>query len=90
MLNSWDDDRIGGWVRMYQVLDSGEWLLTDNCLELLRTIPNLDGDQLRVEDVEKMDGDDRTDASNAPRRCHPLPVSRQRRKLTPSSTTETW
>ncbi len=57
-----DDDRVGGWMLMYQMLDSGEWVLTDNCIELLRTLPNLVRDSARVEDVEKMDGDDPADA----------------------------
>jgi hypothetical protein len=58
-----DDDRIGGWMLMYQMLDSGEWLLTDNCIELIRTLPNLVRDQARIEDVEKIDGDDSADAA---------------------------
>lgn len=48
---------------MYQILDAGEWLLTDNCVELIRTLPNLVRDPARVEDVEKMDGDDTADAA---------------------------
>ncbi|MGA7852557.1 MAG: phage terminase large subunit [Candidatus Acidiferrales bacterium] len=58
-----DDDRIGGWMLMYQMLDAGEWLLTDNCIELIRTIPTLVRDSARIEDVEKMDGDDAADAA---------------------------
>ena len=58
-----DDDRVGGWMLMYQMLDACEWLLTDNCIELIRTIPNLIRDPARVEDVEKMDGDDPADAA---------------------------
>ena len=58
-----DDDRVGGWMLMYQMLDAGEWLLTDNCVELIRTLPNLVRDAARVEDVEKMDGDDPADAA---------------------------
>jgi hypothetical protein len=58
-----DDDRIGGWMLMYQMLDAGEWLLTDNCVELIRTLPNLVRDSVRIEDVEKMDGDDAADAA---------------------------
>ena len=58
-----DDDRVGGWMLMYQMLDAGEWLLTDNCIELIRTLPNLVRDPARVEDVEKMDGDDPADAA---------------------------
>jgi phage terminase large subunit len=58
-----DDDRVGGWMLMYQMLDAGEWLLTENCIELIRTLPNLVRDSARVEDVEKMDGDDPADAA---------------------------
>jgi hypothetical protein len=58
-----DDDRIGGWMLMYQMLDAGEWLLTDNCTELIRTLPTLVRDSARIEDVEKMDGDDAADAA---------------------------
>jgi len=47
---------------MYQMLDAGEWLLTENCIELIRTLPNLIRDSARVEDIEKMDGDDPADA----------------------------
>jgi len=58
-----DDDRVGGWMLMYQMLDAGEWLLTENCIELIRGIPNLVRDAVRIEDVEKMDGDDAADAA---------------------------
>ena len=58
-----DNDRIGGWMLMYQMLDANEWLLTDNCIELIRTIPTLVRDMARVEDIEKMDGDDPADAA---------------------------
>ena len=58
-----DNDRVGGWMLMYQMLDAGEWLLTENCVELIRTIPNLVRDSARVEDIEKMDGDDPADAA---------------------------
>ncbi|MGH9746927.1 MAG: hypothetical protein ACRD59_12565 [Candidatus Acidiferrales bacterium] len=58
-----DNDRVGGWMLMYQMLDAGEWMITGNCIELIRTIPNLVRDMSRVEDVEKMDGDDPADAA---------------------------
>jgi hypothetical protein len=58
-----DNDRVGGWMLMYQMLDAGEWLLTENCVELIRTIPSLVRDPARVEDIEKMDGDDPADAA---------------------------
>ena len=58
-----DDDRVGGWMLMYQMLQAGEWLLTDNCFELIRTLPSLVRDPVRVEDIEKCDGDDPADAA---------------------------
>jgi hypothetical protein len=58
-----DDDRIGGWMLMYQMLDAGEWILGENCVELIRTLPNLIRDDARIEDVEKCDGDDPADAA---------------------------
>jgi phage terminase large subunit len=58
-----DDDRIGGWMLMYQMLEANEWVLTENCVELIRTLPNLIRDSGRVEDVEKKDGDDAADAA---------------------------
>jgi phage terminase large subunit len=58
-----DDDRVGGWMLMYQMLEAGEWLLTENCIELIRTLPNLVRDTAKIEDVEKMDGDDTADAA---------------------------
>ncbi len=58
-----DDDRVGGWMLMYQMLAAEEWLLTENCAELIRTLPNLVRDPVRIEDIEKMDGDDAADAA---------------------------
>jgi Terminase large subunit, T4likevirus-type, N-terminal len=58
-----DDDRIGGWMLMYQMLESSEWLITENCSELIRVLPTLIRDSARIEDAEKMDGDDAADAA---------------------------
>jgi hypothetical protein len=87
-----DDDRVGGWMLMYQMLEAAKrgpqvdaeqgsrgpgegrsgdqsslgdqaWLLTDNCFELIRTLPSLVRDPVRVEDIEKCDGDDPADAA---------------------------
>lgn len=58
-----DDDRIGGWMLMYQMLDAAEWVITDGCAELIRTLPSLIRDPNRIEDVEKMNGDDAADAA---------------------------
>jgi phage terminase large subunit len=58
-----DDDRIGGWQLMYQLLESDAWLITDNCAKLIDCIPQLVRDNGRVEDIRKVDGDDPADAA---------------------------
>ena len=58
-----DDDRIGGWKFMYQLLESDSWLITDNCAKLIDCIPQLVREDGRVEDIRKVDGDDPADAA---------------------------
>ncbi len=58
-----DNDRIGGWMLMYQMLDSGEWVIADSCPDLIRTLPELVRDESNIEDIAKRDGDDAADAA---------------------------
>ncbi len=58
-----DDDRIGGWQLMYQLLESDAWVITENCTKLIECMPTLVRDTARVEDVRKMDGDDAADSA---------------------------
>jgi phage terminase large subunit len=58
-----DNDRVGGWMLMYQMLDAGEWLITQNCAELIRVLPALTRDETKIEDIAKRDGDDAADAA---------------------------
>ena len=58
-----DDDRIGGWQLMYQLLESDAWVITENCAKLIECLPLLVRDDRRVEDIRKMDGDDPADAT---------------------------
>jgi Terminase large subunit, T4likevirus-type, N-terminal len=58
-----DDDRIGGWQFMYQLLESDTWLITENCDKLIACLPTLVRDNSNVEDIRKMDGDDPADAA---------------------------
>jgi phage terminase large subunit len=58
-----DDDRIGGWQLMYQLLESDSWMVTDNCLKLIECLPHLVRDERRSEDIRKVDGDDPADAA---------------------------
>jgi phage terminase large subunit len=58
-----DDDRIGGWQLMYQLLESDSWVITNNCRKLMECLPQLVRDNRRVEDIRKVDGDDPADAA---------------------------
>jgi phage terminase large subunit len=58
-----DDDRIGGWQLMYQMLESNAWVITDTCAKLIECIPQLVRDDRRQEDIRKVDGDDPADAA---------------------------
>ena len=58
-----DDDRIGGWQLMYQMLESNAWVITDNCGKLIECLPLLVRDDRRIEDIRKVDGDDAADAA---------------------------
>jgi terminase large subunit-like protein len=58
-----DDDRIGGWQLMYQLLESDAWLITDNWSRLIDSLPLLVRDDQRVEDIRKVEGDDPADAA---------------------------
>lgn len=64
-----DDDRVGGWMLMYQMLQSGHWLIGQNCKELISRIPAAIRDEKHVEDIAKFDavsgegGDDPLDSA---------------------------
>ena len=58
-----DNDRIGGWQLMYQMLESDAWVITDICGKLIECIPQLVRDDRRREDIRKVDGDDPADAA---------------------------
>ncbi len=58
-----DDDRIGGWQLMYQLLEQDAWVITQNCSKLMECLPQLVRDTRRVEDVRKVEGDDPADAA---------------------------
>jgi phage terminase large subunit len=58
-----DNDRVGGWMLMYQALESDHWLIAENCTRLIQNLPTLTRDPANVEDVLKCDGDDPADAA---------------------------
>ena len=58
-----DDDRVGGWMLIYQMLQDDRWLIADSCPRLIECLPTLVRDAANVEDVKKMDGDDPADSA---------------------------
>jgi hypothetical protein len=57
-----DDDRIGGWQLCYGLMQTDQWAVTAQCLGLIDCIPALVRDELHVEDIAKVDGDDPADS----------------------------
>lgn len=58
-----DDDRIGGWMVLYQMLEEGQWTIAENCALLIECLPTLTRDPANVEDVLKHAGDDPADSA---------------------------
>lgn len=64
-----DTDRVGGARLMYQLLQTDQWAITDNCQKLIECIPTMLVDSDNVEDVLKVDagegklGDDPYDSA---------------------------
>ena len=58
-----DDDRVGGWQWMYQLLQDDAWLISEDCPELIECLPELVRDDDRHEDIRKMEGDDSADSA---------------------------
>ena len=58
-----DNDRVGGWMLMYQALEADHWLIADHCVRLIENLPTLVRDPANVEDALKCDGDDPADAA---------------------------
>jgi hypothetical protein len=50
-----DNDRIGGWRLMHDLIEADEWFISSDCPEALSAIPVLKHDELKREDVEKTD-----------------------------------
>ncbi len=58
-----DNDRIGGWMLMYQMLDKQFWVIDRSCVKLIACLPMLTRDPENPEDVLKVDGDDPADSA---------------------------
>src|SRR4029077_10331217 len=58
-----DDERVGGWMLMYELLRTGKWLITRNCNKLIESLPLFSRDETNIEDIQKVEGDDVADSA---------------------------
>jgi phage terminase large subunit len=65
-----DNDRVGGWALMYDMLKHGKWEISETCANLIGTLPAMARDDKKQEDCikfnaseGKLDGDDAADAA---------------------------
>jgi hypothetical protein len=58
------NDRIGGWQRMYQMLQTGQWQIADTCPKLIEAIPSRMHDEKKPGDVLKVPGDPLDDVAD--------------------------
>ncbi len=58
-----DDDRIGGWQLMYQMLAARKWRITRNCRNLIQSLPLLQQDDLNINDVAESKVDHAPDSA---------------------------
>jgi hypothetical protein len=61
------NDRIGGWQLMYQMLQTGQWLVADTCPMLIESLPSRMHDEKRPGDVLKVPGDPLDDVADGAR-----------------------
>src|SRR5271166_691304 len=57
-----DDDRVGGWMLMHEMLKYGKWLIGP-CPKLIECLPLMSRDDKKVEDCVKFVGDDAADCA---------------------------
>ncbi len=58
-----DDERVGGWMLMYELLRTDKWMITRNCNKLIESLPILTRNEANIEDILKSDGDDVADSA---------------------------
>jgi phage terminase large subunit len=58
-----DDDRIGGWTLMREMLERSELYVSTHCEKLIATLPQMRCDERKVEDCLKFEGDDAADSA---------------------------
>ena len=51
-----DDDRVGGWMLMRELLTYRKWVIASCCTQLIQTLPLMSRDEKKVEDCVKFHG----------------------------------
>src|SRR5438105_2536980 len=65
-----DQDRVGGWQLMYQMLVRGTWKIGDRCERLIESLPLLQRDEKKVNDVAEASVDHAPDAARYGLKTH--------------------
>lgn len=84
-----DNDRVSGWSLMYDLLDTDQWVISEQCENLIETLPLAVRDPDYLEDVLKFDSDDSIDGARYGLKSHiktsgvPLAERVQRKVFTP-------
>lgn len=58
-----DNDRVGGWQLMYQMLKSGMWKIDKSCEHLIASLPRLQRDEKNLEDIAESPVDHAPDSA---------------------------
>ena len=58
-----DNERVSGWMLMYDMLRYGQWVISSSCPKLMSNIPMFSRDEKNIEDCQKFIGDDVGDAA---------------------------
>lgn len=75
-----DRDRILGWQEMYSRIKANMLLVTDNCRELIRTIPTVQHDDKKLEDVDKKGEDHPPDGCRYVCMARPFKTKKKEKK----------
>ena len=51
-----DNDRVGGWMLMRELLQYRKWVIASSCTQLIQTLPLMSRDDKKVEDCVKFNG----------------------------------
>src|SRR5271166_1008303 len=61
-----DDDRVGGWMLMREMLQYKRWVIASCCPRLIQTLPLMNRDEKKLEDCEKFNAADNGEGGDDP------------------------